>query len=176
MAAAIAATAFAASPLAAQNGAPDDATIVAIFDAANTADIETGALAEERASTPAVREFGAMLARDHEMVRRQGRDLAAKLGVTPTPPKNDHSAKDHATAIARLRSLEGARFDREFLRHEVAFHRAVIEAIDGTLLPAIRNEELKALVEKIAPAFRAHLAMARELQRKAGAGDETSSR
>jgi putative membrane protein len=58
----------------------------------------------------------------------------------------------------------------------VAFHRAVIEAIDGTLLPAIRNEELKALVEKIAPAFQAHLAMARELQRKAGAGDETSSR
>jgi hypothetical protein len=32
---------------------------VAIFDAANTVDIETGALAAKRASTPAVREFGA---------------------------------------------------------------------------------------------------------------------
>ena len=33
-----------------------------------------------------VREFGAMLARDHQTVRQAGRDLARKLGVTPTPP------------------------------------------------------------------------------------------
>ena len=30
-----------------------------------------------------------MLARDHKAVRQQGRDLAKKLGVTPTPPKDD---------------------------------------------------------------------------------------
>src|SRR5689334_18941209 len=50
----------------------DDATIVAIFDAANTADIETGQLAAERGHTKEVRDFGAMLARDHKMVRQQG--------------------------------------------------------------------------------------------------------
>jgi putative membrane protein len=163
----------------AQDAALDDATIVAIFDAANTADIETGVLAEKRGSTKEVRDFGAMLARDHKMVRQQGRDLAAKLGVTPTPPKDDRSAKDHTAAMARLRSLEGADFDRSFLRHEVEFHQAVIDAIKGTLLPAIRNEELKALVEKVAPAFQAHMAMARQMEKKtAGStgGDQTSSR
>src|SRR5215217_8081043 len=72
----------------------DDPTIVAIFDAANTADIETGTLAAELGSSKEVRDFGAMLARDHKMVRQQGRDLAAKLGVTPTPPKDDQSARD----------------------------------------------------------------------------------
>jgi putative membrane protein len=119
-----------------------------------------------------------MLARDHKMVRQQGRDLAAKLKVTPTPPKDDQSAKDHAAAMASLRSLEGAAFDRAFLRHEVAFHQAVIDAINGTLLPAIQNGELKALVEKVAPAFQAHMAMARELEKKlvGGAGEQTSSR
>ena len=77
-----------ATPLPAQ--APlDDPTIVAIFDAANTADIETGKLAAERGASTEVREFGAMLARDHQMVRQQGRDLAAKLGVTPTPPAGE---------------------------------------------------------------------------------------
>src|SRR5438105_975622 len=64
----------------------DDATIVAIFDHANTVDIETGKLAAKRGSSNEVRQFGAMLARDHAMVRQQGRDLAKKLGVTPTPP------------------------------------------------------------------------------------------
>jgi putative membrane protein len=151
----------------AQEAALDDATIVAIFDAANTAEIETGSLAAQRGSTQEVRDFGAMLARDHKAVRQQGRDLAAKLGVTPTPPKDDQAAKDHAAAMARLRSLEGAAFDSAFLKHEAEFHQAVIGAVNTTLLPAIQSEELKALVVKVAPAFEAHMKMARELEKKA---------
>jgi putative membrane protein len=162
-------TASAALPdatLRAQAEGPDDPTIVAIFDAANTADMETGALAEQQGSSREVRDFGAMLVRDHNAVRQQGRDLAAKLGVTPTPPKDDQSAKDHAAAMARLRGLKGAEFDRAFLQHEAAFHQAVISAVQSTLLPAIDNQELKALVEKVAPAFQAHKRMAQELEKK----------
>jgi putative membrane protein len=154
------------APLQAQAEGPDDPTIVAIFDAANTADMETGALAEQQGASQEVREFGAMLVRDHRAVRQQGRDLAVRLGVTPTPPKADQSAKDHAAAMTRLRGLKGAEFDRAFLQHEAAFHQAVIDAIQSTLLPAIDNQELKALVEKVAPAFQAHLRIAQELEKK----------
>jgi putative membrane protein len=148
-------------------GAPlDDPTIVAIFDAANTADIETGALAAERGASKEVREFGAMLARDHRHVRTLGRDLATKLGVTPTPPKDDPSAKEHAAAMARLRRLSGPEFDRAFLQHEAAFHKAVIDAVQTTLLPAIENAELKALVVKVAPAFQAHMIAAQNLEKQ----------
>jgi putative membrane protein len=146
----------------------DDPTIVAIFDAANSADIETGRLAAERGHDPKVRDFGAMLARDHEAVRQQGRDLAGRLGVTPTPPADDASAKAHAAAMKDLRGKRGAAFDRAFLRHEATFHQNVIQAIQGTLLPAIQNQELKSLVLKIAPAFRAHLLAAEQLARELG--------
>jgi putative membrane protein len=134
----------------------DDATIVAIFDAANTADIETGRLAAERGHSKQVRDFGEMLARDHRTVRQQGRDLATRLGVTPTPPKDDKAARDHATVMRRLRGLSGAAFDRAFLQHEAIFHQGVIDAVNSTLLPAIRNAEVKDLVVKVAPAFEAH--------------------
>jgi putative membrane protein len=144
----------------------DDATIVAIFDAANTADIETGSLAAQRGASKEVRSFGAMLARDHKQVRQQGRDLAAKLHVTPTPPADDQGAKAHAAAMAELRTLKGAAFDHAFLEHEYTFHRDVIDAIQKTLLPAIRNEELKALVVKVAPAFQAHMEMAQQLEKQ----------
>jgi putative membrane protein len=144
----------------------DDPTIVAIFDNANTADIETGKLAAERGSSAEVRAFGAMLARDHEMVRQQGRDLAKKLGVTPTPPNGDQSAKDQAAVVRRLKGLQGPEFDRAFLQHEADFHRSVITALETTLVPAIKNEELKALVVKVAPAFQAHLEMAENLGKK----------
>ncbi|MGH7534953.1 MAG: hypothetical protein ACREMG_05150, partial [Gemmatimonadales bacterium] len=43
----------------AQGAALDDATIVAIFDGANTADIETGKLAAKRGTSQQVRDFGA---------------------------------------------------------------------------------------------------------------------
>jgi putative membrane protein len=141
----------------------DDATIVAIFDNANTADIETGKLAGQRGHSSEVRQFGAMLARDHQMVRQQGRDLARKLSLTPTPPVGDQSAQEQAAATQRLSSLRGSEFDHAFLQREVQFHKDVIAAIETTLLPAIKNEELRALVVKVAPAFQAHLAMAENL-------------
>jgi putative membrane protein len=143
----------------------DDATIVAIFDAANTADIETGQLAAERGTSKEVRDFGAMLARDHKMVRQLGRDLATKLSVTPTPPADDPGAKAHADAMTSLRAKRGAEFDLAFARREVAFHKAVLDAINSTLLPAIKNPELKALVVKVGPAFEAHMIAAQNLEK-----------
>ena len=140
----------------------DDATIVAIFDAANTWDVETGTLAEKKGTTKEIRDFGAMLVHDHTMVRQQGRDLAKKLGVHPTPPKDFAMAKDHDAAMKTLEAAKGKEFDRAFLQHEVNFHKAVIDAVTGTLLPAIQNQELKDLVNRVAPAFNAHMVAAQQ--------------
>jgi putative membrane protein len=125
-------------------------------------------LAEKRGRSKKVREFGAMLARDHRMVRQQGRDLAKKLGVTPTPPKPDEYAKGHAQAMRKLRALHGAAFDRAFAEHEAAYHAAVIKAVNESLLPAIQNAELKDLVVKVAPAFEAHRVAAVNLGKELG--------
>ena len=162
---------FAAATMAwAQSPAPalDDPTIVAIFDAANTADIETADLAARKGFHKDVRALGQTFVEAHKQVRQQGRDLAKKLGVTPTPPKDDAAARDHAAAMRKLRALSGAEFDRAFLAHEVAFHRSVIDAVTQTLLPAIRNPELKTFVQGVAPAFQGHLAMAEKLARQYG--------
>lgn len=142
----------------------DDATIVAIFDAANTADIETGQLAAERGSSKTVRDFGAMLVHDHTAVRQSGRDLAGRLGVTPTPPADDASAVAHIQAMTQLKSKQGVEFDQAFLEHEVAFHQGVIDAVQTTLLPAIQNAEVKRLVVEVAPAFEAHRLAAANLR------------
>jgi putative membrane protein len=154
------------APAPAPAQALDDATIVAIFDAANTADIETGRLAAERGHSKQVRDFGAMLARDHRQVRQQGRDLAQKLGVAPTPPKDDKAARDHAAVMRRLRGLSGVAFDRAFLQHEAIFHQGVIDAVNSTLLPAIKNAEVKDLVVRVAPAFEAHRVAALNLEKQ----------
>lgn len=149
----------------------DDATIVAIFDEANTADIETGELAAKWGSTKSIRDFGAMLARDHKAVRQQGRDLAKKLGVMPTPPKPDDMANEHAAVMKKLKGLKGAEFDRAFLQNEVGYHNAVIAAVQNTLLPAIQSAELKQLVVTVAPAFAAHRDAAKNMLDKMSMGN-----
>ena len=141
----------------------DDPTIVAIYDAANTYDMETGSLAASRTRSKDVREFGAMLVRDHRNARQQGRDLAKTLHVIPTPPKSFALAKAHVAAMRSLRGLRGRAFDRAFLKHEVDYHNAVIDAVTHTLLPAIQNAQLKDLVTKVAPAFVAHRDRAQNL-------------
>jgi putative membrane protein len=146
----------------------DDATIVAIFDAANTYDIEAAQLAQKRSHSESVRTLARQFATDHDNLRQQGRNLAAKLGVTPTPPAAFELAKQHAQAMKLLRSKSGAAFDRAYADHEVQFHQAVIEAVTTTLLPAIQNSELKAFVQKTAPAFQGHLVMAQQLASRLG--------
>lgn len=155
----------------------DDAAIVGIFDIANTWDIETGSLAAKKATRQDVKDFGAMLARDHKAVQQQGRDLAGKLKVTPTPVANDFALKvQHDAAMKKLEGLSGPAFDKAFLEHEVAYHGAVIDAVTKSFLPAIKNAELKAFVEKVAPAFVAHKMAAEQLLKNATAAKHNEHR
>jgi putative membrane protein len=146
----------------------DDPTIVSIFDAANTFDIEASNLALEKTQNAEVRSLAKQFVDDHTAVRQQGRDLAAKLGVTPPSLGDGPLSQNHAAAMANLRTLSGAAFDKAYVANEVTYHAEVIQSIQNDLMPAIQNAELRALVEKVAPAFQAHHAAAQALQAKLG--------
>jgi putative membrane protein len=147
----------------------DDATIVAIFDAANTWDIETSQVALKTSRNKDVRGFARMMVHDHRAVRQMGRDLAKKLKVTPTPPGKDFALyQDHVAIMKQLRSLKEKAFDKVYIDHEASFHQAVIDAVTNTLLPATQNAELKNLETTVAPNFVAHLQAAKSVQDKLG--------
>lgn len=158
------------APSAETTSAPalDDPTIVAIFDAANTFDIETSRLALEKSQNADVRALAQQFVNDHTTVRQQGRDLAARLGVSPPTLEPGPMSQDHATAMTELRSRAGADFDRAYVAREVRYHDQVIQAILNDLLPAIQNAELRAMVNQVAPAFQAHHTAAQNLQARVG--------
>lgn len=141
----------------------DDPTIVAIFDAANTFDIESSGLAAKRTKNADVKALAEQFVHDHTAVRQQGRDLAKKLNVTPTPPKECALCTEHTAAMAKLKATPAAEFDRAYLENEVKYHKEVIDAINNTLLPATQNAEVKNLEKTVAPAFNAHLVAAQNL-------------
>ena len=159
-----------AAPGRTMNGAValDDATILAIFDQANTADILTGRLGAKYGASEDVRGLARMVVTDHVAAQQLGRDLARKLGLMPTPPDNDTSVADCARAVALLQSKTGPEFDRAYLKYEVAFHQSAVDAVKGTLLPAATHPELRDFLKTVLPGFERHLAATRAMAWKMG--------
>lgn len=149
----------------AQSAGPTDPQIAAIVVTANQVDIDAGKLAKSRSNTKAVKDFAQLMITDHSGVNKSAVDLVTKLHVTPESSPTSESLKQGGDQnLANLRSLNGHAFDQAYIDHEVAYHQAVIDALDKTLIPNAKNAELKALLIKVRPAFVAHLAHAKELQ------------
>jgi predicted outer membrane protein len=54
--------------------------------------------------------------------------------------------------------------DAQIAKIVVTANQAVIDAVDKTLIPGAQNEEPKALLVKVRPAFVAHLEHAKKIQ------------
>ena len=143
----------------------NDAQIASIVVTANQVDIDAGNFAKTRAKNPQVKQFAQQMVTDHTGVNKQATELAAKLKVTPEDNATSQSLKSGGEAnVNKLKSLKGADFDKAYIDHEVDYHQAVLDAVDKTLIPGAKNEELKALLVKTRPAFVAHLEHAKHVQ------------
>lgn len=154
------------APVAQAGSGLNDETIFAIFDQANMADISTGRLGWKKGKSKEVKNLAKMTITDHTAVQQMGRNLAKKFNMLGTPPNHDGAVASLAEDLAYLDTFEGEAFDRAYIRHEIAFHAGVIGAIKNTLLPAIQNDELKALVLKVLPGFEHHLAETKKIAKK----------
>jgi putative membrane protein len=153
----------------AQAGAPSDPQIAAIVVTANQVDIDAGSLALSKASSQEVRIFAQLMVTDHSGVNKSAAELVQKLHVTPeSNPTSQSLQKGGNDNLAALKKLSGSAFDRAYVDHEVAYHQAVLDAVDTTLIPSVQNAELKALLVKVRPAFVAHLDHAKHLQGELG--------
>jgi putative membrane protein len=147
----------------------NDAQIASIVVTANQVDIDAGKLAASKATNAEVKAFGERMVTDHTGVNKSATDLAAKLKVTPEDNPTSQALKAGGEKnIANLQKLSGAAFDKAYVDHEVAYHEQVLEAVDKTLIPSAKNEELKALLVKVRPAFVAHRDHAKKIQASLG--------
>jgi putative membrane protein len=161
--------AFASFSTHAQSAGPTDPQIAAIVVTANQVDIDAGKLAESKTHSGDVKAFAQRMVADHSGVNKAAADLVQKLGVTPQPNPTSQSLQQGGDDnLANLKTLKGAAFDRAYIDHEVSYHESVLDALDKTLIPSAQNEELKALLVKVRPAFVAHLEHAKHLQADLG--------
>jgi len=148
---------------------PTDPQIASIVVTANQVDIDAGKLALTKAQSPDVKKFAQLMITDHTGVNKAAVELVTKLHVTPeSNPTSQSLQKGGDDNLAALKKVSGKAFDKAYVDHEVAYHQAVIDAVDTTLIPSAQNAELKALLVKVRPAFVAHLDHAKKLQGELG--------
>jgi putative membrane protein len=148
-----------------------DPEVAHVAVTANSIDVDLAKLAQSRTGNPDVKQFATTMITDHSAVNAQATALATKLGVTPEDNAVSQSLlKGAAEARTAIEPLKGKAFDRAYVDREVAYHQAVIDALNEVLVPNTSNAELKKLLVDVRPAFEAHLAHAKKLQGALGAG------
>lgn len=117
-----------------------------------------GALAAKQGQSAQVRDFGAMLERDHTKARAEVAPIAKRHKVPLTTAMADEAQTEYAV----LQRLHGAAFDHEFGRYMVEDHKKDIADFEKEAAshdPA----DVRAVAKKTLPALRKHLATAQKI-------------
>jgi putative membrane protein len=152
-----AALSLAATASYAQAAKPTDPQIAHIAYTAGVIDVAAGKQALAISKNKTVRTFAQEMVRDHTAVNDQALALVKKLHVTPQDNATSQAlSKAAAAKLTELAKLKGAAYDRAYVENEVAFHKTVNGALEGTLIPNAKNGELKSLLQTGLKLFREH--------------------
>lgn len=149
-----------------KNPSLTDPEVASVAVVANQIDINYAEIAAKKSKNPEVLKFAETMKRDHTAVIDQAVALAKKLGVTP---KDNSVSKNLLAGAAKtkktLNGKTGKEFDKAYVDNEVAYHKAVIQAVEKLLIPETENPELKKLLQDVVPALQAHLGHAEMIQK-----------
>jgi putative membrane protein len=134
----------------------------------NLAEIQEGQLAEQKTSSPQVRQLAQMMVRDHEQMNQQLEQLAQQDGVTL--PKQPDRHERHQ--LQELKRLSGAQFDRTFAQDQIKDHEVAIQKFQRAA-QTLTDPQVKELAQQSIPILQKHLQMARQTETALG-GTSTS--
>ena len=99
---------------------------------------DMGRIAERRAQTAAVREFGGYLVQRHQQAQQRLETVASRLGAA----LSSKLSATHLRVQSRFRSIPSPGFDNAFIRHEIGDYRYFLqhfEAASRTGGPLVRQ-------------------------------------
>lgn len=144
----------------------NEKNVTAIMAAGDSLEIQLGNLANSKGTSQAVRDYGAMLARDHTAHLAKTIEIITDEDVGAQLPAHDPEGMRLRQMLAELqKKAAGSDWDAAFLRFQVQHHQNVIDMFT----PNIKNMHDDDL-EKHLEATLASLAKHRDMARNAASG------
>ncbi|MEW9531969.1 DUF4142 domain-containing protein [Microbispora sp. NPDC049125] len=150
------AVAFAAAP----DVNEQDRTFLAQAHQGNLFEIESGRLAERKASDQGVKEAGTTFVRDHTKLDAKGAQVAGQLGVDLP---GGVGAEQQAT-IDEVSGKTGAGFDQAWVAAQIAAHKETLAAGQKEVAEG-SSEQVKQLARDAEPVVKQHLDLLQGLQK-----------
>ncbi len=119
-------------------------------------EVEAGKLAQQKASSKEVKDFGKRMVEDHTKASKELKDLAAKKNITlPTAMSAEYQEK-----IDKLSGLSGAEFDKEYMSIMDDAHDKDVKMFKEVAEDNDADAEIKAFASKNLPTLQMHDEMA----------------
>lgn len=126
---------------------------------AGMTEVQLGELAQQKASSQKVKDFGAMMVRDHTKANDELKSLAGMKSITlPPAPGEDHM--DH---IKKMTEKSGKEFDKDYMKMMVDDHESAIKSFEEASNDG-KDADVKAFATKTLPTLRAHLDSAKAIR------------
>ena len=127
------------------------------------AEVNAGNLAQEKSSDAKIKEFAAMMVKDHSAANDKLKSLAESKAVKlPASPSLSQQATE-----AKLKVLSGESFDHSYIRGQVSAHQDTVKLLNKELASG-QDAEAKAFAKSILPTVRQHLKAAKALAASEG--------
>jgi putative membrane protein len=128
-----------------------------VLDAVNggRAEVQQGQMASQKATQPAVRQFGMRMAQDHSKANDQLNRILTEQGITE-PTKTTRST-------GGTESANGPDFDRAYMRDMIQDHKNDIAAFKKEAAEG-RDPEIRNWAAQTLPVLEDHLRMAEQTQ------------
>lgn len=119
------------------------------------AEVEMGKLAQQKAASDQVKQFGQKMVDDHSKANDELKQVASAKGLTlPT----DLDAK-HKSKLDKLEKLSGAQFDKAYMDDMVADHKKDVSDFEKEAKSG-KDSDIKGFASKTLPTLQEHLKMA----------------
>ena len=132
------------------------------------AEVESGKLAQQKATNPELKKFGARMVTDHTKTNEELMALAKAKGVE----LKAEPAGSQKRMLSSLAEKSGAEFDKEYREHQIKDHEKAIKQFSEAAKEA-KDPDVKAFAAKHLPHLQEHLSMIQAgEQRSTKAGEE----
>jgi putative membrane protein len=146
----------------AETKAPAEATTFARnVAAANTFEIQSSELAQQRAQSAEVKSFAQKMISDHTKAGQEFKSALQAADISPPPEQLD--AKQKAT-LAKLQKEQGAAFDKAYISAQLTGHQQAV-ALFRNYSKAGKTAPLKDFAQKTLPTIEQHLTMVQDLSK-----------
>jgi putative membrane protein len=130
---------------------------------AGMGEVEAGKMAQAKGTSPAVKEFAAMMVKDHSAANAKLKKIATAKGVElPSEPGMMQKA------MAKKNDMKsGESFDKDYIQGQIKAHKDTVELLQKEI-DSGEDAEAKAFATETLPKVKMHLAKIEQIAADAG--------